>query len=90
MQSTTSPSTMARRMSPSPDCPDDMEPLASTTPRRPVRGEVMVDVLEPSVVGVAHGRYAELPAGVLPQPVATPVGNVERWIGKDEVGLEVL
>ena len=77
-------------MSPSPDCADDMEPLASTTPAVAVRGKMVVDVLEPSVVGVAHRGHAELPAGVLTQPIATPIGDVERRIGEDEVGLEVL
>ena len=35
MQSTTSASIIARRISPSPDCVDDIEPLASTTPAVP-------------------------------------------------------
>ena len=35
MQSTRSASMMARRMSPSPDWLDDMEPLASTKPAVP-------------------------------------------------------
>ena len=36
MQSITSPSIIARRMSPSPDWVDDIDPLASTTPAVPV------------------------------------------------------
>ena len=35
MQSTTSPSIIARRISPSPDWVEDIEPLASTTPAVP-------------------------------------------------------
>ena len=35
MQSTTPPSIIALRMSPSPDWLEDMEPLASTTPAVP-------------------------------------------------------
>lgn len=36
MASIASASTMARRMSPSPDCMEDIEPFASTTPATPV------------------------------------------------------
>ena len=35
MQATTSASTIARRISPSPDCLEDIEPLARTTPALP-------------------------------------------------------
>src|SRR5690606_31198549 len=55
--------------------------------RDAVGGEVVVDVLQPGVVGVAHGRHAELPARVLAQALAAPVGDVERRVGEDEVGL---
>src|SRR5690606_20217704 len=57
--------------------------------RGAVGGEVVVDVLQPGVVGVAHGRHAELPAHVFAQTLAAPVGDVERRVGEDEVGLEV-
>ena len=57
---------------------------------RAVRGKMMVDVLEPRVVGVAYRGHPELPACVFPQPVTSPIGDVEGRIGKDEVGLEVL
>src|SRR5690606_5680357 len=57
--------------------------------RGAVGGEVVVDVLDPRIVGVAHGRYAELPAHVFAQALAAPVGDVERRVGEDEVELEV-
>src|SRR5690606_2864393 len=53
--------------------------------RGAVGGQVVVDVLQPGVVGVAHGRYAELPAHVVAQALAAPVGDVERRVGEDEV-----
>src|ERR687886_519074 len=40
MQSTTSPSTIARRMSPSPLWLDDIDPFASTTPAVPLAAPV--------------------------------------------------
>ncbi len=49
----------------------------------------MHDVLHPGEVGVAHGWHAVFPALVLAQAFAAPVGDVERRIGEDEVGLEV-
>ena len=49
----------------------------------------MDHVLHPGEVGVAPGRGAVLPALVVGEPLATPVGDVERWIGQDEVGLQV-
>ena len=51
--------------------------------------QMMDDVLHPGEVGVALGRYAVLPALVVEEPLAAPVGDVERRIGKDEVGFEV-
>ena len=47
------------------------------------------DVLHLGEVGVAHGRDAELPALVLAQTLAAPVGDVEGRVGEDEVGFEV-
>ena len=49
----------------------------------------MDHVLDPGEVGVALGRGAVLPALVLGEPLAAPVGNVERRIGEDEVGPEI-
>ena len=51
--------------------------------------QVMDHVLHPAKVGVALGRGAVLPALVFGEPLAAPVGDVERRIGEDEVGLEV-
>jgi hypothetical protein len=49
----------------------------------------MDELLNPGIVGVAHGRCAVLPADILPQPLTAPVGDVEWRIGQDEVGLQV-
>ena len=46
-------------------------------------------MLHPGEVGVALGRDAVLPALVVGEPLAAPVGDVEGRIGQDEVGLEV-
>jgi hypothetical protein len=53
------------------------------------RREVVDEVLDPGVVGVADGRRAVAPAHVVGQELARPVGDVERRIGEDVVGLEV-
>ena len=89
MQSTRSASMMFFRISPSPDWFDDIEPLARTKPAMPVGREMINDVLHPGEVGVADGRLAELPAFVVAQAVAAPVGDVERRVGEDEVGFEI-
>ena len=47
-------------------------------------------MLQPGVVGVADGRRAVGPARILAQPVAAPVGDVERRIGEDVVEAQVL
>jgi hypothetical protein len=50
----------------------------------------MIDkVLNPSIVGVAIGRLAKLPAWVFLQELARPIADVERRIGEYVVGLEV-
>jgi len=50
----------------------------------------MVDeVLHPGKVGVADGRRAVFPPGIVPEPVAAPVAHVEGRVGEDVVGLEV-
>lgn len=54
-----------------------------------VGGEVMDEVLDPGVVGVADRRRAVLPADILPASFAAPVGDVERRVGEDEVGLQI-
>ena len=51
--------------------------------------EVVDEVLHPGEVGVARGRDAVLPAHVVLQQLAAPVGVVEGRIGEDVVGLEV-
>ena len=48
-----------------------------------------MDVLQPGVVGVADGRYAEGPARVFAQAVAAPVGDVEGRVGEDVVEAQV-
>jgi hypothetical protein len=54
----------------------------------------MVDhVLHPGEVGVARGWYAVLPAFVIPEQVAAPIGYVEWRIGEDvvrpQIGMQV-
>ena len=80
---------MFLRISPSPDWFDDMEPLASTKPADAAGREVVQEVLHPGEVGVAHRRDAVLPALVVLQPLAAPVGDVEGRIGQDVVGPQV-
>jgi len=46
-------------------------------------------VLNPGVVGVAHGRFAVSPALVAAQQLARPVADVEGRVSQNEVGLEV-
>ena len=46
-------------------------------------------MLHPREVGVARRRHAVLPALVVGEAVAAPVGDVEGRIGEDVVGLEV-
>src|SRR5450759_5136183 len=55
-----------------------------------LRRQVVDHVLHPGEVGVAHRRRPVLPAHVVAQAVAAPVAHVERRVGEDEVGLEVL
>ena len=50
------------------------------------RRQVPDHVLKPREVGVAGGRDAVSPAGIVHELVAAPVGEVERGIGEDEVG----
>jgi hypothetical protein len=50
---------------------------------------MMDDVLHPRKVGVTDGRFAELPAFVVAQALAAPIGDVERRVGEDEVGFEI-
>ncbi len=44
------------------------------------------DVLQPGKVGIAGGRDAIGPTGVVTQAFAAPVGDVERGVGHDKVG----
>src|SRR5665647_1973520 len=55
-----------------------------------LRRQVVDHVLHPGEVGVAHRRRPVLPAHVVAQALAAPVAHVERRVGEDEVGLEVL
>ena len=55
----------------------------------PLGGQVVQEVADPGVVGVAAGRHAPLPALVVLQQVAAPVADVEGGIGQHDVGLEV-
>jgi hypothetical protein len=50
---------------------------------------MMDNMLHPGEDGVAYGRLAELPAFIVAQAVAAPVGDVEGWVGEDEVGFEI-
>ena len=65
-------------------------PVGQDEPGDAVRGEVVDDVLDPGEVGVAHRRRAVPPSGVFAEPVAAPVADVERRVGQDEVGLQIL
>jgi hypothetical protein len=49
----------------------------------------MGDVLHPGEVRVASGRHAILPALIVAEALAAPVGYVERRIGQDEVGFQI-
>ena len=53
-------------------------------------GKMKDEVLEPCEVGIAHGRDAVLPAGIITQLIAAPVAVVERGVGKNVVGANVL
>jgi len=46
-------------------------------------------VLHPSEVCIAIRRDAELPADILPEPLAAPVFHVKRRVGEDEVRFQV-
>ena len=46
-------------------------------------------MLQPGIVGVAHWWAAKLPADIFTQLLAVPVADVERRVGKDEIGFEV-
>jgi hypothetical protein len=52
-------------------------------------GQVVDEVLNPRVADIAVGRLAEAPADVVLQKLAGPIGDVERRIGQDVVGLQV-
>ena len=54
---------------------------------RAVGAEFVDDVLEPGEVRVACWGDAVAPPRVI--RLARPVGHVERWVGQDEVGLQV-
>src|SRR5258708_20358558 len=48
------------------------------------------DVLEPAIVRVARWWRTIGPTRILPQPVASPVRHVERWVSEDVVKSSVL
>ena len=90
MQSTISASTIARRMSPSPDWLELIDPLASTKPARPLGERWWMKCCTQAKLALPFGRRAVLPAHVFSQLVAAPVAIVERRIGQHEIGLQVL
>ena len=49
----------------------------------------MNHVLHPREVGVPRRRHAILPALVFPKTFATPVGDIEGWISKNEISFQV-
>jgi hypothetical protein len=80
---------MALRISPSPDCCDDIEPLANTMPARPL--------LDRRASMCCSQAKLALPSGGMPYPprvifelVAVPIADVERRVGKDVVGPQCL
>ncbi|MGQ4810040.1 hypothetical protein NKDENANG_03485 [Candidatus Entotheonellaceae bacterium PAL068K] len=54
-----------------------------------VGGQVVEHVLHPGEVGVASGRDAVLPAGVIVFDADVPLFHVKGWIGHDKVGAQV-
>ena len=57
---------------------------------RRTRGRKVVDdMLHPSEVGIALRRCPVLPALVVLQTLAAPIGDIEWRIGENEVGLQV-
>ncbi len=50
--------------------------------------EVMDHVLHPGEVGIARRRQAIGPAHILLQAALTPIGEIERRIGHDEIGTQ--
>lgn len=57
--------------------------------REAARQPAVDEVLNPGVVGVADGRIAEGETFVAAEDWAGVVGDIERRVGEDEVGLEV-
>ncbi len=81
---------MALRISPSPDWLERHGAVGEDETGKAGRGEMVDEVLNPGVVGVADGRGAILPAGILAEPLAAPIARVEGRVGEDVVGLQVL
>jgi len=52
--------------------------------------EVMDEVLDPGEVGVAGRRHTKLPANVFFEAFTAPIAVIERRIGEEEIGFEVL
>jgi len=46
-------------------------------------------VAKPAKIGVSSGWCAELPTRVVAQAITTPVGDIERGVGEDEIRLQV-
>ena len=84
MQSTRPASIRFLRISPSPDWLDRHRAVGEHEAGGTVGRQVMDDVLHPREVGVALRRDAVAPALVVREPLAAPVGDVERGIGQDE------
>ena len=53
------------------------------------RAQVVQDVLQPAVVGIARRWRAVHPARIIQQPLAAPVADVEGRVGQHVVGLQV-
>ena len=89
MQSTRSASIRFFRISPSLDCLEDIDPLASTNPASPAWRQMMNHVLYPGEIGVARRWHAVSPSLVFPKPFAAPFRDVEGWIGENKIGFQV-
>ena len=44
---------------------------------------MVVDMLQPGVVGIPQWRHSEAPAGVLAEQLSAPFLDVEGWVGED-------
>ena len=89
MQSTKSASSMALRISPSPDCCDDMEPLASTTPAVPPGLRWCTMCCSQAKLALPFGGVPNFHRTSFFSLSAAPIRHIERRIGQNEVELLV-